>query len=202
MTNWNRAKAITGIAPAQADGRAITIETTAGPLTVQPWADGVFRLTIGAAAADPYAILVDQSPTHEGSAVIADGAAVLCAGNAELRINTTDLSLTLARDDKTVLASADDGHFVRERRIPPFSKLGDRLSIALALHSGEPVYGLGEKWGGLNHRGQLIRSDNQDCLGPNAEISYKNCPFAWSPQGWGLFVLSTARTEHGVGFAP
>ncbi|MBL6929759.1 MAG: glycoside hydrolase family 31 protein [Rhodospirillales bacterium] len=202
MINWNRAEALTGIAPAECDGAIVTIETAAGPLNLQPWADGVFRLTLGAAASDLYGILVAPTSSVEGSAVVADGQAVLRAGNAELRVDTGELSLTLARDGKDVLASADDGHFVRERRIPPFSKLGERLSVALALHSGEPVYGLGEKWGGLNHRGQFIRSDNQDSLGPNAEISYKNCPFAWSPEGWGMFILSAAVTEHGVGFAP
>ncbi|MBT3359109.1 MAG: glycoside hydrolase family 31 protein [Rhodospirillales bacterium] len=200
--NWNRAEAIAGTAPAKADGATVTIETAAGPLTLQPWADGVFRLTLGAAPADPYGILTMPTPTIDGNATLTGDEAVLHAGNAELRIDTTELSLTLARDGKEVLASADDGHFVRTRRIPPFSKLGERLSIALALRSGEPVYGLGEKWGGLNHRGQLIRSDNWDSLGDNAEISYKNCPFAWSPEGWGMFILSAARTEHGVGFAP
>nr|MBC8158557.1 glycoside hydrolase family 31 protein [Alphaproteobacteria bacterium] len=184
------------------DGGRVAIEPAAGVLNVRPWADGVFRLTLGVAPSDPHGILVDPKPSIEGGAAVADGAVVLSAGNAQLRIDVAELSLTLTRDDKPVLASADDGHFVRERRVPPFSKLGEKLAIALALQSGEPVYGLGEKWGGLNHRGQLIRSDNQDSLGPNAEISYKNCPFAWSPEGWGLFILSAAITEHGVGFAP
>ena len=39
----------------------------------------------------------------------------------------------------------------------------------------------------------------EDALGVNAEASYKNTPFAWSPRGWGLFVHTAATVTHGVG---
>ena len=200
--NWNRAEALTGLGEARAADDTVTIDTAAGPLTLRAWADGVFRLTLGAVPEDPYGILTADAPTIAGEAVVRDGQAVLSAGIAELRLDIEELSLDLRRDGKSVLTSADDGHFVRARRIPPLSRLGERLSIALALRAGEPVYGLGEKWGRLDRRGQWIRSENRDALGVNAEISYKNCPFAWSPEGWGLFLLSAGPTEHGVGFAP
>ena len=61
------------------------------------------------------------------------------------------------------------------------------------------MFGHGEKWGPLNHRGQLLRSRVEDALGVNAEASYKNTPFAWSPRGWGLFVHTAATVTHGVG---
>ena len=51
----------------------------------------------------------------------------------------------------------------------------------------------------MNHRGQLLRSRVEDALGVNAEASYKNTPFAWSPRGWGLFVHTAATVTHGVG---
>ena len=72
----------------------------------------------------------------------------------------------------------------------------------MTLAEGEPVYGHGEKWSRLDHRGQRIVSWNEDALGVNAEIAYKNCPFAWSPRGWGLFANTPARVVHGVGYAP
>ena len=37
--------------------------------------------------------------------------------------------------------------------------------------------------------------------GVNAELSYKNTPFAWSPSGWGLFINTPAPVSHSVGYA-
>jgi alpha-D-xyloside xylohydrolase len=74
--------------------------------------------------------------------------------------------------------------------------------VSLDLKSGEEVYGGGEKWGALNKRGQFLRSYNHDALGVNAEISYKNIPFMWSPNGWGAFVHTPAPVTHAVGYAP
>ena len=72
------------------------------------------------------------------------------------------------------------------------SQRGGLWTAALALASGEPVYGLGEKFGPLNKRGQLIHSQVEDALGVNTGLAYKNTPFAWSPGtgsgAWGVFV--------------
>jgi alpha-D-xyloside xylohydrolase len=62
------------------------------------------------------------------------------------------------------------------------------------------VYGLGEKFSAVNRRGQLIVSSNEDATGVNAEFSYKNVPFAWSPKGWGVLVHTPSRVVHGVGY--
>src|SRR6266481_3420615 len=74
---------------------------------------------------------------------------------------------------------------------------------AFALASGEPVYGLGEKFGPLNKRGQIVHSQVADALGVNTGLSYKNAPFCWSPcsgkNAWGIFVNTPGRVTHGVG---
>ena len=62
-----------------------------------------------------------------------------------------------------------------------------------ALDNGEPVFGLGEKWAALNRRGQLIHNWNEDATTLNSELSYKNTPFAWSPEGWGLFTHTPSK---------
>ena len=59
---------------------------------------------------------------------------------------------------------------------------------------------LGEKFGPLNRRGQLVESWNQDATTLNSELSYKNVPFAWSPAGWGIFTHTTSRLLHAVGY--
>ncbi len=101
---------------------------------------------------------------------------------------------------RLVCQSPNDGHFVRKHRIPPLSKVENGWLMCFELNSNEAMYGLGEKWGPLNKRGQLIRSYNYDALGVNAEISYKNTPFCWSPEGWGVFVHTPAAVTHAVGY--
>lgn len=103
------------------------------------------------------------------------------------------------RSGRVLSRSPTDGHFVRRHRVPPLSKTENGWFFASDLASGEPVYGLGEKWGALNKRGQLVRSYNSDALGVNAEISYKNTPFCWSPEGWGIFAHTPASVTHSVG---
>lgn len=98
-----------------------------------------------------------------------------------------------------ICQSPTDGHFVRRHRVPPLAKTADGWFISTNLKSNEAIYGLGEKWGALNKRGQILRSYNSDALGVNAEISYKNTPFAWSPEGWALFSHTPSSVTHSVG---
>ena len=71
---------------------------------------------------------------------------------------------------------------------------GGRWTAAFALASGEPVYGLGEKFGPLDKRGQLIHSQVEDALGVNTGLAYKNTPFAWSTgTGRGAWGASSTR---------
>ena len=126
---------------------------------------------------------------------------VVTAGSAELTIQHEPFSFELKMAGKSVQQSPTDGHFVRRFRVPPLARIEQHWFLGLELGASEQVYGLGEKWGKLDKRGQLIRSYNHDALGVNAEISYKNVPFVWSPQGWGVFVNTPAPVTHGVGYA-
>ncbi|MBM4209903.1 MAG: alpha-xylosidase, partial [Gammaproteobacteria bacterium] len=103
-------------------------------------------------------------------------------------IGHAPFSFALYRDGRCVQESPRDGHFVRRFRLPPLARHDDRWLLTLELGPSTPVYGLGEKSGRLDKRGQLLRSYNRDALGLNAEWSYKNVPYAWSPDGWGAFV--------------
>ena len=125
----------------------------------------------------------------------------LLGGDYRLELFSSPLHFTLYKNDELMQQSATDGHFVRQHRLPPFAKANDSWIVCLELGYDEAVYGLGEKWAKLDKRGQLIRSYNHDALGVNAEKSYKNTPYAWSPQGWNLFVHTAAPVTHGVGYA-
>lgn len=152
--------------------------------------------------AEPPTLPCTIEPGPETTADTTANSTILHAGPFTLQIGHKPLSFHLLRDGQTVQQSATDGHFVRRHRLPPLARVEGGWLLCLELDIDEPVYGLGEKWARLDRRGQLVRSYNSDALGVNAERSYKNTPFAWSPTGWGAFVHTPAPVTHGVGYAP
>ena len=160
------------------------------------------RLTIGTATLPDYGLLAAAAEPPPVEADAAAGTVSLRAGELVAAVTAEDFLVTLARNGTTLLGPPKDAHFRRRYRLPRFAATERGFFCAIDLAEGEPVYGHGEKWSRLDHRGQLITSWNEDALGVNAELSYKNCPFAWSPRGWGLFVNTPGRVVHGVGFAP
>lgn len=176
--------------------------TQVGWLEVTFHAPGIVRLRLETTPQTDYGLLsslpdpvaVKQTTTGEGYRLEALG--------LTLELIPDPLRFRLRKDGKTILESVTDTTIEGDLRIAPFAKRGDEWFVSLALHSGEPVYGLGEKFGSLNRRGQMITSWNENALGVNAEKSYKNVPFAWSPEGWGIFVHTPGRVTHAVGHAP
>jgi alpha-D-xyloside xylohydrolase len=197
---WSRHAPAPAIAPAVVEDRVVHIETQLGRMRVSLHEFGA-RVRFGARAAD-YGLLIKEpepaSPhvTQEGGTILIEGA------GCRFSIEAETLAFTFEKDGRRIQRSASDGHFVRKLRLPPFARTEGGWLAHFELETGEPVYGLGEKWGPLDRRGQLIRSWNSDALGVNAEVSYKNAPFAWSPSGWGVFVHTPAPVTHGVGFGP
>lgn len=199
---WGRVPALRVVGSARVvDGTHLSLPTDAGELAVSVHACGV-RLRLGPPARD-YGILVDPPPALAIEAV--DGTAGrtrIRAPGRVLEFEHDPLAFRFERDGRLVQTSPSDAHFVRRYRLPPFARLPEGWFVSLELGHATRVYGLGEKWGRLDHRGELLRSYNHDALGVNAERSYKNTPFAWSPDGWGVFVHTAAAVTHAVGYAP
>ncbi len=187
--------------------------TEAGRLDVECYAPGIIRLRFAAGPADDgpaghrpdYGLLaVGPDAPHVRFSTDA-GQYRLESGAMRLDLSPDPVRLRVSLNGHGLLESTRDGHIRGGERLPPIALDQDPQGqpawvIALGLRSGEAVYGLGEKFGPLNHRGQLVISWNEDAWGVNSELSYKNIPFAWSPSGWGVFVHTTARVEHGVGY--
>jgi alpha-D-xyloside xylohydrolase len=178
--------------------------STGDIVEVTSYGPGVFRLRIGPRTSPDYGIVVGRSK----SCTVAQPDAALTtfvAGDATLEITGGPLAFRLLWRGAPVATSITDQHFRGYTRLPAFGRIrqGGEWTAALALASGEPVYGLGEKFGPLDKRGQLIHSQVEDALGVNTGLSYKNTPFAWSPGtgrgAWGLFVHTPGRVAHGVG---
>ena len=188
---------------ASASGAAFAT-STGDILEVSCYGPGVFRVRAGPNALPDYGLVVGRTKACE-SRRGADGAWSFTAGDTTLELAGSPLRLRLLHKGAPVFSSITDEHFRGWTRLPALARTrqGGQWIAAFALASGEPVYGLGEKFGPLNKRGQLIHSQVVDALGVNTGLSYKNAPFAWGPGtgsgAWGIFVNTPGMVSHGVG---
>ena len=178
--------------------------STGDILEVSCHGPGVFRLRVGPNTKPDYGLVVGRAKActvAQGD----DGTWPFTAGESTLELGAVPLRFRLLHRGAPVTGSITDEDFRGWTRLPTFGRLrqGGQWIAALALASGEPVYGLGEKFGPLDKRGQLVHSQVVDALGVNTGLSYKNAPFAWSPGtgkgAWGVFVNTPATVTHGVG---
>ena len=173
-------------------------------LDVECYGEGTFRLRLGPNTRPDYGIVVGRARGCEVAQRL-PGTWTFTAGESRLDIGGSPLRIALAWKGAVVVRSITDEHFTGRTRLPTFGRLrqGGLWSAAFALASSEPIYGLGEKFGPLDKRGQLIHSQVEDALGVNTGLAYKNTPFAWSPGAgkgaWGAFVHTPGMVTHGVG---
>jgi alpha-D-xyloside xylohydrolase len=179
-------------------------------LRVDAHLDDVFRLRID--SGDPsslrpdYGLLAQADPLATLTVSESERGWRINMGRATLVIERALLRISLTFDGRVVLSSITDQHFRGRARIPAFGRGNPETAkaghwcVALALQSATAVYGFGEKFGRLDKRGQLVRGRIEDALGVNTELSYKNIPFCWSPDGWGLMVHTPGVVYHGVGY--
>ena len=179
----------------------VVFNTMTGDFEVSCFSTGVLRLRSLTEQSQPdYGFLHEKSENlNLRVTVISDGFRVE-AGVAALEILSEPMRLFFYREGRLVLQSVTDRTIEGHLRFSPFAKRDDSWLMALALGNDEPVFGLGEKWAALNRRGQLINSWNEDATTLNSELSYKNTPFAWSMEGWGIFINTPSKVTHGVGY--
>ncbi len=68
------------------------------------------------------------------------------------------------------------------------------------LYSDEAFFGFGEKFTGLNKRGQLLHCWQKDALSTNTEDSYKGHPFFLSSRGYAILWNTFTRSCFDMGF--
>ena len=178
--------------------------STGDMLEVTAYGGGTFRLRLGPNTRPDYGLLVGRAQSCTMAQPEPD-VWTFVNGEATLELRGAPLRMRVLWKGSPVLTSITDEHFRGWTRLPIFgrSQRGGLWTASFALQSGEAVYGLGEKFGPLNKRGQLIHSQVEDALGVNTGLAYKNTPFAWSPGtgsgAWGTFVHTPGMVTHGVG---
>jgi alpha-D-xyloside xylohydrolase len=183
--------------------RGAVVRVLGGRLSLELHRTGTFRVRWLSAGEQPdYGILVDAAREAAGTVELEheDGLLRLRAGDVALVLRARPLRLELERSGTLLLGPATDRSIDGDLRFPAVARKDDGWLLAFALRSGERVYGLGEKWASIDRRGQRVRSFNEDATNVNAELSYKNTPFAWSPTGWWWFLHTPAPVTHGVGY--
>jgi alpha-D-xyloside xylohydrolase len=183
----------------------VSFATSTGDLLeVSCFGGNSFRMRLGPNSRPDYGIVVGRT---KPCTVVQSAAGLwtISSGDAALEITGSPLRFRLLWKGAPVLTSITDEHFRGWTRLPSFGRIkkGGLWTAAFALSSGEPVYGLGEKFGPLNKRGQLIHSQVEDALGVNTGLAHKNAPFAWGTGtgagAWGMFVHTPGMVTHGVG---
>ncbi|MBB1290319.1 alpha-xylosidase [Pseudoalteromonas sp. SR43-6] len=198
--DWNAIEPARLTAQPKLQGNVLVLPTQFGDISVTISQFGL-RLNAGTTHDEQFKILTTTPSECPLTLSKNNNDYSVSGGEYRLEFYSDPFHFKLYKNDELVQQSATDGHFVRQHRLPPLAKTDNGWILSLELNYDEAVYGLGEKWGKLDKRGQLIRSYNHDALGVNAEKSYKNTPYAWSPEGWNLFVHTAAPVTHGVGYA-
>jgi alpha-D-xyloside xylohydrolase len=195
--------ALASVKPEQPIPGGMQFLTSNGLLNIYFYHPGVLRFQFETSEAIDYGLLIGQREDVTCEVQTQDNSVVLTADATECHITLSPFSFQILKNNKVILESINDCSMEGPTRFFAFAaNEAHAWQVSFALKSGEPVYGLGEKFGRLNHRGELITNWNYDALGINAERSYKNNPFAWSPEGWGVFVHTPGRVKHSVGYSP
>ena len=185
---------------------ASTVSFTVGQvrLDISAHLSNTFRLQIGTSELPNYALLAIPDPQLSIRMTETESGWALTLGDSDIALDVrrTPLNISLRRGKTMLVESITDQHFRGRPRIPAFGHGVDsgRWCVALALKSDTAVYGFGEKFGPLNKRGQLVRGRTEDALGVNTELSYKNIPFFWTTDGWGVLFHTPGVVRHGVGY--
>jgi alpha-D-xyloside xylohydrolase len=183
----------------------VSFATSTGDLLeVSCYGGNTFRMRVGPNSRPDYGLVVGRAKPCT-VAQPAAGLWTISSGDMTLEITGAPLRFRMLWKGAPVLTSITDEHLRGWTRLPSFGRVkrGGLWTAAFALASGEPVYGLGEKFGPLNKRGQLVHSQVEDALGVNTGLAHKNTPFAWGPGSgagaWGMFVHTPGMVTHGVG---
>ncbi len=114
-------------------------------------------------------------------------------GSLRIRVNKVPFKLDIFdKYQKLLFGDYNDKGFVKD---------GNRLATYKTLRNDEQFFGLGEKGGSINRRGNSYKMWNSDkpCYGITEDPIYKSIPFFMSSYRYGIFFDNTYKTEFKFG---
>ncbi len=116
-------------------------------------------------------------------------------------IYTADLRLTIDKDPFVMRLYNSYQKVLLETAPEAFVKEGQAVSANFVLPRDEHFFGLGEKGGLLDRRGEIWRMWNSDKPGYEVDEDplYKSIPFYMSTRGYGLFFDNSWKTSFDFG---
>lgn len=162
-----------------AESAGYTVRVAAHPFTLRIDAGGMPLVATKGGEGFPTAPL----------AVMGDGAWRSPRAAPSVSINGDEIALAWDDGIGLTLTLVDDGDVAFRLRAPG----AEAVALALESHPDEHYYGLGERFGGLDQRGEIV--DLWVKNGASGGNTYKPVPFVASSRGFGL-VLDTSHRVH------
>ncbi len=162
-------------------------------------------------ALDNETLMAPDVPAGEFTSVTEeDGIMNICLKNAVLTIKKDPIRITMKTADGATLLEVPgiDACQPNESGAGGFASLCDYFPFGVSqglctfttkLSLNEKIFGLGEKFVGMDRRGQDIDFFNTDCAGNEGARNYKNIPFYMSTCGYGVYVNSASLMDFDIG---
>ncbi len=178
----------------------LTLETTAGPMTLSAVNDHVIRVRAAGGAADFSWAITPGANTPTATFTVTDEGASLLAATTDVRVRVEKSPLRLVFLDAAGQVLNEDAH---ER---PLTLGPNGFRVAKVMPADEHYYGLGDKAGPLDHRDLAFSNWNTDAYAwqESTDPLYKTIPFFIGlrhGRAYGLFVDDTWRSWFDFGKA-
>jgi alpha-D-xyloside xylohydrolase len=152
-------------------------------------------------------MLVEGAHRQHRAKVTEDESGVsLQSGSLRVRVEAKPWSVTVSEaDGVALLEQRGEDQQLRGTVVLPtgFSRDGEgrvEFHESFSMEPDERIYGLGEQFASLNHRGRRIVSWSRDPSGSmTSTISYLNIPFLTSSRGFGLFLHHSSKIVYELG---
>ncbi len=130
---------------------------------------------------------------------------LVSTGSISVNIKKTPYSVTVSDNSGKMIAcigGGERGNWHQFDALPTgfvIGKDGMMASEIMNLAHNERILGMGERFSGINRRGETIFNYVDDCDGNTSPMTYKPIPFLLSSRGYGIFFNTAVPFKSWIG---